>query len=116
MASITTPRFQCGLCKQYCKASDRLLECEECEKRFHASCSNLGDKELLRIESGDGAWYCTNCKADCGLCSGAILKDHKAVQCDSCDMWIHNDGKRIAEISALIKEKFSFIYLFIYFY
>ena len=23
------PRFQCGLCKQYCKASDRLLECEE---------------------------------------------------------------------------------------
>ena len=33
------PRFQCGICK----ASDRLLECEECEKRFHASCSNLGD-------------------------------------------------------------------------
>ena len=24
-------RFQCGLCKKYCKASDRLLECEECE-------------------------------------------------------------------------------------
>ena len=23
--------------KKYCKASDRLLECEECEKRFHAS-------------------------------------------------------------------------------
>ena len=49
------PRFQCGLCKKYCKASDRLLECEECEKRFHASCSILGDNELLRIEPGDGA-------------------------------------------------------------
>ena len=61
------PRFQCGVCKKYCKASDRLLECEECEKRFLASCSNLGDKELIRIESGDGAWYCTNCKADCGF-------------------------------------------------
>ena len=47
------PRFQCGLCKKYCKASNRLLECEECEKRFHASCSKLGDDELLRIESGD---------------------------------------------------------------
>ena len=47
------PRFQCGLCKKYCKASDRLLECEECEKRFHASCSNLGNNEPLRIESGD---------------------------------------------------------------
>ena len=91
------PRFQCGLCKKYCKASDRLLECEECEKRFHASCSNLSDNELLRIESGDGAWYCTNCKADCGLCSGAVLKDHKAVQCDNCDMWIHNECSFIAE-------------------
>ena len=91
------PRFQCGLCKKYCKASDRLLECEECEKRFHASCSNLGDNELLRIESGDGAWYCTNCKADCGLCSGAILKGHKAVRCESCDMWIHNECSFIAE-------------------
>ena len=51
-----------------------------------ASCSNLGDNELVRIESGDGAWYCTNCKADCGLCSGAVLKGRKAVRCDSCDM------------------------------
>ena len=91
------PRFQCGLCKKYCKASDRLLECEECEKRFHASCSNLSDNKLLRIESGDGAWYCTNCKADCGLCSGAVLKGHKAVQCDNCDMWIHNECLFIAE-------------------
>ena len=80
------PRFQCGLCKKYCKASDRLLECEECEKRFHASCSNLSDNELLKIEPGDGAWYCTNCKADCGLGSGAVLKGHKTVRCDSCDM------------------------------
>ena len=49
------PKFQCGLCKKYCKASDRLLECKECEKWFHSSCSNLGDNELVRIESGDGA-------------------------------------------------------------
>ena len=45
------PRFHCGLCKKYCKASDRLLECEECEKRFHASCSNLGDNELILRKS-----------------------------------------------------------------
>ena len=76
---------------------DRLLECEECEKRFHASCSNLGDNELLRIESGDGAWYCTNSKADCSLCSGVVLKGNQAVRCDSCDMWIHNECSFIAE-------------------
>ena len=29
------PRFQCGLCKKYYKASDRLLNCKECENRFH---------------------------------------------------------------------------------
>ena len=91
------PRFQCGLCKKYCKASDRLLECEECKNRFHASCSNLGDNELLRIESGDGAWYCTNCKADRGLCNGAVLKGHKAVRYERCDMWIHNEWSFIAE-------------------
>ena len=66
-------------------------------KRSHASCSKLGDDELLRIESGDGAWYCTNCKADCSLCSGAVLKGHKAVQCDSCDMWIHSECSFITE-------------------
>ena len=91
------PRFQFGLCKKYYKASDRLLECEECGKRFHAPCSNLGDNELLRIESDDGAWYCTNGKADCGLCSGTVLKGHKAFRCDSCDMWIHNECSFIAE-------------------
>ena len=85
------PRFQCGLCtKKHYKGWDRLLGCGECEKRFHASCSKLGDNELLRIASGDGAWYYTNCKADCGLCSGDVIKGHKAVQCDSCDMWIHD--------------------------
>ena len=88
------PRFQCGLCKKYC---NRLIECEECGKRFHASFSNLADDELLRIESGDGVWYCTNCKTECGLCSGAVPKGHKAVQCDSCDMWIHNECSFIAE-------------------
>ena len=101
LSSWLGSRFQCGLCKKYYKASDRLFECEECEKRFHASCTNIGDNELLRIKSGDGAWYCTNCKADCGLCSGAVLKGHKAVQCDSCDMWIHNECSFIAETQCM---------------
>ena len=32
-----------------------------------------------------------------GLCCGAVLKGHKAVRCDSCDMWIHNECSFIAE-------------------
>ena len=91
------PRFQCRLCKYYCKASDKVVECEDCEKGFHASCAKLEDNELLKFESGNGSWYCTNCKADSGLCSGAVLKDHKAVQCDDCEMWVHNGCSFISE-------------------
>ena len=85
------PRSQCGLCKKYCKASDRLIECEKCEKSFHTSCSNLGDDELLRIESGDGAWSCTNCKSDCGLCSGSVLKGHKVKKISNDQELIQSD-------------------------
>ena len=91
------PRSQCRLCKKYCKASEKSVKCEECEKCFHTSCVNLDEKELLELESGNGSWYCTNCKADCGLCSGAFLYGHKAVQCDKCEMWIHNKCSLITE-------------------
>ena len=85
------PRFQCRLCKKYCKAAGQVVECADCEKRFHASCANLGKEELLELESGSESWYCSNCKAECSLCSGLVLNCHKAVQCDKCDMWVHND-------------------------
>ena len=86
------PGFNPAFAKKYCKASDKVVECEDCEKRFHASCA-----KLLKLESGNGSWYCTNCKANCGLCSGAVLKDHKAVQCDICEMWVHNGCSLITE-------------------
>ena len=91
------PRPQCRLCKKYCKASEKSVKCEETEKRFHTSCISLDEKELLELESGNGSWYCTNCKADCGLCSGAVLYGHKAVQCDKCEMWIRLCVKAVTE-------------------
>ena len=93
----SSPRFQCCLCKKYCRASDKVIECEDCEKRFHVSCAKLGENELLKLKSGNGPCYCTNCRADCGLCSGAVLKDHKAVPCDNCEMWVHNGCSFITE-------------------
>ena len=39
----------------------------------------LGDDELLKFESDNESWYCTNLKADCGLYSSAVLNSHKAV-------------------------------------
>ena len=83
------PRSQCSQCKKYCKATDTVVKCEECRKCFHASCANLSEKELLELGSDNGSWYCKDCKAECGLCSGAVLNDHKAVQCDKCEMRVH---------------------------
>ena len=57
----------------------------------------FGDNELLKFESRNGSWYCTNCKDDCGLCNGAVLKDHKVDQCDNCEMWVHKGCSFITE-------------------
>ena len=105
------PRSRCSLCKKYCKVSDKVIECTDCEKRFHAKCSNLGADDLLKIETGNSDWYCTNCKADCGLCSGAVLSVHKAVQCDGCEMWIHNECSFItgAEYENVLKSGCTWI-------
>ena len=85
------PRSQCRQCKKYCKATEKVVKCEECRKCFHVSCANLSEKELLELGSENETWYCKDCKAECGLCSGAVLNDHKAVQCDKCEMWVHNN-------------------------
>ena len=49
----TGPRSRCSLCKKYCKVSDKVIECTDCEKGFHAKCSNLGADYLLKIETGN---------------------------------------------------------------
>ena len=82
------PRSQCRQCKKYCKATDIVVMCEECRKCFHASCAKLSEKEL-ELGSDNGSWYCKDCKAECGLCTGAVLNDYKAVQCDKCEMRVH---------------------------
>ena len=64
---------------------------------FHASCTKLGDDELSKLKSDNGFWYYANCKADFGLCIGAVLNSHKAIQCDKCLMWVHNECSCITE-------------------
>ena len=83
------PRSQCRQCKTYFKATDKVVKCQECSKCFHVSCANLSEKEL---GSEKESWYCKDCKAECGLCGGDVLNNHKAVQCDKCEMRVHNDS------------------------
>ena len=55
------PCFNVAYAKSTVRHRIDSMNVRNAKKRFHASCSKLGDNELLRIESGDGAWYCTNC-------------------------------------------------------
>ena len=104
------PRHHCGFCKKYGNALDKWVECGDCEKRFHTLCSKI-ENQLLELESGVGTWYCTDCKADCGLYSGTVLNGHKAVQCDRCKMWIHTECSFIsdAEYGTLVNYNCSWI-------
>ena len=65
--------------KKKCNVSDKMIECVDCEKRFHAKCSSFGIDELITIENGSSDWYSTSCKADSGLSSRAVLSGYKAV-------------------------------------
>ena len=67
------------------------------KKRYHEKCSDLSVDESITIENGSNDWHCKNCKADCDLCSRAVLNGHKAVQCDGCELWIHNECSFISE-------------------
>ena len=48
----------------YCKALEKWIEYEDCEKYFHTSCSKIDKNQLFELASGVGAWYCTDCKIE----------------------------------------------------
>ena len=65
-----------------------MVECEDSKKRFHATCSELGNEAFENNKSGFDTWYCADCKVDCGLCNRVVVNGNKAAQCE---MWIHNE-------------------------
>ena len=50
------PRSQCRQCKKYCKATDKVVKCQECSECFHLSWANLSEKELLELGSENKSW------------------------------------------------------------
>ena len=60
--------FRCPDCKKVCKDDEAALECEFCERWFHASCQNVTDQLYAAIQADSQAgtniihWYCnTSC-------------------------------------------------------
>ena len=69
-----------GSCFGYAKNTVDLptnVTCNDFEKRFHATCANPSEKDLSDLKTENEPWYCSDCKADCGPCSRALLNSHK---------------------------------------
>ena len=49
------------------------------------------------LKIGIRQWILELYKLQSCLCSGAVLNSHKAVQCDKCTMWVHNECSYITE-------------------
>ena len=64
---ILAPRSRCSLCKKCCKLSNKVIECTDCEKRFHAKCSNLGAVDLLKVEIVTGIAQTARLIAACAV-------------------------------------------------
>ena len=68
----------------------RLLRVRNAESVFMCHVKILV-KNNVELGSDIGSWYCKDCKAEHRLCTDDVLDDHKAVQCDKCEMWVHNN-------------------------
>lgn len=59
--------------KYRCVAFDKIVNCEDFQKGFHAPCSKLENNDLDINEAENDSWYCGNCITECGLCGHAVL-------------------------------------------
>ena len=46
-------------------------------------------ERIIDIVTNDKIKLRRNVKDPCGICSRKVKSDHKAIQCDSCDLWVH---------------------------
>lgn len=91
------PIFKCNVCSKKVKTLDKALQCDDCDRWVHTHCGKVNSAEYKRLGQSDEPWYCPNCVATCGLCECNVLNSHKAVQCDSCNMWIHNSCSLLSD-------------------
>ena len=91
------PRFLCRLCEKYCKATDNLSHAMTAKSAFMRHVQIPAKKNFPSLKNENEPWYCSDCKADCGHCSGAVLNSHKTVQCDKCEMWVHNKCSLVSD-------------------
>ncbi|KAJ8049933.1 hypothetical protein HOLleu_02902 [Holothuria leucospilota] len=86
------PRSYCGQCNKL----DKAVECDGCVKWVHARCTNIDSDEYkkLQLSNPDAKWYCPSCSFPCGIW---VVSD-PAIECDSCNSWIHNRCSLVSDL------------------
>ncbi|CAC5392706.1 unnamed protein product [Mytilus coruscus] len=80
----------CGICCKLVKRNDKAIQCDECDLWIHTRCTSVDNTTYAKLQNTTDQWFCQNCVASCGICSGNIHKCDPAIECDSCKTWIYN--------------------------
>ncbi|CAC5395570.1 unnamed protein product [Mytilus coruscus] len=80
----------CGICCKLVKRNDKAIQCDECDLWIHTRCASVDNTTYAKLQNTTDQWFCQNCVASCGICSGNIHNCDPAIECDRCKTWIHN--------------------------
>ena len=51
----------CGLCQKGCRSNQRAIQCDQCDRWFHAKCLHMSQEEYSRLGEPSLTWYCHTC-------------------------------------------------------
>ncbi|CAG2218688.1 SIAE [Mytilus edulis] len=88
--STFTSTGSCGICRKLVKRNDKAIQCDECDLWIHTRCTSVDNTTYTKLQNTNDQWFCQNCVAPCGICSGNIHNCDPAIECDRCKTWIHN--------------------------
>ena len=78
---------QCSKCFMTIHSHQLSLQCDTCLLFFHIECTKYTRQKLENFK-GELKFSCENC-SKCSICCKVVAVNHKAIQCDSCNMWAH---------------------------
>ena len=84
------PRSGCGICSKYVKKMEKAVQCDDCDHWNHIECVNIDVEHYILLQNSEKKWFCPNCVSPCGICTKNVTKSDPAIECDSCELWIHN--------------------------
>ena len=61
ISSRSSAQDPCVLWAKGCRANQKAVQCDECDRWFHAKCMNMNHREYLDVSDSTANWCCTVC-------------------------------------------------------